>query len=360
MLRPHLLLPPLAAAALATAPAAAQDAATAAATTNTAAVTTATNAAIASDSGMISGTVSDDDDAPLDGVRVRLECGCMAAPQERVTDSRGTFVFSDLAPGSYTLRAYPDSGAAIVHEAALADGGLTELTVIVTAAEGPKKRPTEGQAHRLGPDRHAEDHDHHPKEIWGGVHVGLVFAPFRDQSPLSPQTNRLTADQLNPWSGAIRGIDMRWQTFDLDRHHFPRTIGFFRSGFRKGSITFDDEGIAGQPTSLEALTVPLFFGGNLYLFRDFPVRPYAGLGAGFDVMRLAYQREGGGAYRDVSLRIGFEVHAGIEVRISNYIAITGEVTQLWSARRKLSDLPDVSNESFTALLGVAGAFPMRR
>ena len=349
MLRPYLLLPPLAA-ALAATPAAAQDAAT----------TAATSAAIAADSGMISGTVSDDDDAPLEGVSVRLECGCMAAPQERVTDSRGTFVFSNLAPGSYTLCAYPDSGAAIVHEAPLADGGLTELTVIVTAAEGPApKKPSEGQAHRLSADRHAEDHDHHPKEIWGGVHIGLVFAPFRDQTPLSPETNRITADQLNPWSGAIRGIDMRWQTFDLDRHHFPRTIGYFRSGFRKGSITFD-EGAAGQPTSLEALTVPLFFGGNLYLFRDFPVRPYAGLGAGFDVMRLAYQRGDAGAYRDVSLRIGFEVHGGIEVRISNYIAITGEVTQLWSARRKLNDLPDVSNESFTALLGVAGAFPMRR
>ncbi|MEZ4380422.1 MAG: carboxypeptidase-like regulatory domain-containing protein [Nannocystaceae bacterium] len=354
MLRPHLLLPPLAA-ALAAAPAAAQDPAPAP-------PTAMTSAAIASDSGMISGTVSDDDDAPLADVTVRLECACMAAPQERTTDSRGTFVFGNLAPGSYTLRAYPDSGAAIVHEAALADGGLTELTVIVAAVEGPKK-PTDDQAHRLGPDRHAEDHDHHPKEIWGGVGVGLVFAPFRDQSPLSPETNRITADQQTPWSGAIRGVDVRWQTFDLDRHHFPRTIGFFRSGFRKGSIDFKEgaEGpVAGQPTALEVVTVPLFFGGNLYLFRDFPVRPYAGLGFGFDVMRLAYQRADAAAFTDMSLRIGFEVHGGLEVRISNYIAITGEVMQLWSARRRLSDLPDVSNESFTALLGVAGAFPMRR
>jgi len=336
-------------------------------------------ATAATTSGMISGVISDDDtNAAISGASVVLECTCLAGPREQTTDARGTFVFDGLSAGAYTLRVSTDAQSAadpIVREASLADGGLVEVQV--TVAGEPGLQPTEGQAHRLGREHHGHDHDddddddddHHDKvkhrhQIWGGLGVGLVFAPFgRGGEELSPTSNRITSNQLSPWTGSLRGIDLRWQTFDLDEHHFPRTIGYFRSGFSKGSTHFgaDAEGFStGEPTHLDVLTVPLFFGTNLYFLRDFPVRPYAGLGVGFDIMRLDFERAGSRNYIDTSARIGFEVHAGLEIRIANYLALTGEVMQLWSARRRFDTLPDVSNENFTALIGITGGFPMRR
>ncbi len=328
-----------------------------------AASTSPSPAPLAASSGMITGIITDDSTGTaLDQATVVLECACLERPRQQTTDARGTFVFDGLDAGAYTLKV-TSHGEAAVHEAPLPAGGLVEVAVTVADAPGPK--PTESQAHRLS---HDPDHDHdeveHRHEVWGGLGVGLVFAPTAsDGDDLSPTGNRITTNQLSPWTGAMRGVDLRWQTFTIDRHHFPRTIGYFRSGFARSSGSFRPgaEGFSqGQPTDLEVLTVPLFLGSNLYLFKDFPVRPYAGLGFGFDIMRLGYDRADAGRYVDVSARIGFEVHAGIEIRIANYLALTGEVMQLWSARRRFDVLPDVSNESFTALIGVTGAFPVRR
>lgn len=338
--------------------------AVAAPTTTTTTATVAGPSPADSNPGMITGVITDDSSgAALGGATVVLECECMDRPREQTTDTRGTFVFDGLDAGAYRLKV-TSHGEAAVHQAPLPAGGLVEIAVTVAEATPPLK-PTEGQAHRLSKD---PDHEHdeikHRHEVWGGLGVGLVFAPFAtDGDDLSPTSNRVTTNQLSPWTGSMRGIDLRWQTFDIDKHHFPRTIGYFRSGFARSSGTFQPgvEGFSqGQPTELEVLTVPLFLGGNLYMLKDFPVRPYAGMGFGFDIMRLGYERANSERYVDVSARIGFEVHAGIEIRIANYLALTGEVMQLWSARRRFDILPDVSNESFTALVGVAGAFPVRR
>jgi hypothetical protein len=167
---------------------------------------------------------------------------------------------------------------------------------------------------------------------------------------------------MQPGSGPVRGIDLRWQDFSAPHGRKPRWIGYFRSGFYRSAATFAPAGASyepGQATAVEVLTVPLFFGGNHYLFRDFPLRPFAGLGFGFDVMRLRYTRQDG-VYSDISARIGFELHAGLEARFTNHLAISAEVMQLWSARRKIADLPDVSNETFAAVLAVTGAFELPR
>ncbi|MCB9568894.1 MAG: carboxypeptidase regulatory-like domain-containing protein [Myxococcales bacterium] len=342
--------------------AAAQEATTTTTTTTTTSSTSTSSAAVAGSSGMITGVVSDEQDRGLGGVVVAIECGCLPGSQERITDENGVFVFEDLPAGKYTIKAFQAGESAAVRETALAGGGFVQVDVSVAGSQALA-------AHHHDDDDDDDD-DHHGRrrhhdrhEFWGGVSIGLVFSGSRAPGSLAADQSRITTNQLTPWSGPVRGIDVRWQTFDVNRGRFPRTIGYFRSGFARGSTDFHPGGageVDGQATSLEVLTVPLFLGGNLYLFRDFPVRPYAGLGFGFDIMRLAFTRRGQPDFVDTSARIGFEIHGGIEVRITNYIALTGEVTQLWSARRRLPGLPDVSNESFTALLGVAGAFPIHR
>jgi len=202
-----------------------------------------------------------------------------------------------------------------------------------------------------------------PQRLWGGITLGLAFAAERPRDQLSTTASRIEVNHMQPLSGPLRGVDLRWQDFTAARGRSPRHIGYFRSGFYGASAAFTPDGptfLPGQATAVEVLTVPLFFGGNHYLFRDFPLRPYAGLGFGFDVMRLRYTTQGGGVYSDVSARIGFELHAGLEARFTNHLAISVEVMQLWSARRRLPGLPHVSNETFAAVLAVTGAFELPR
>ena len=105
------------------------------------------------------------------------------------------------------------------------------------------------------------------------------------------------------------------------------------------------------------VTVPLFVGGNVYLFKRSPVRPYGGLGFGLDILKMKYRRHDRESKIDTSARIGFELHGGIEARISNFVSVTGEVMQLWSARRRLGNLPDFSNTGLTFMVGVSFNFP---
>src|SRR5690606_9980253 len=90
-----------------------------------------------------------------------------------------------------------------------------------------------------------------------------------------------------------------------------------------------------------------------------PVRPYAGMGAGFDVMRIRYRRSAADDYVAVGLRIGFELHGGSDIRISTYFGLLGEVRQLWSARIKTgSALPDVGATGFTVISGLKFGIPV--
>ncbi|MCX4244403.1 caspase family protein [Paraliomyxa miuraensis] len=205
---------------------------------------------------------------------------------------------------------------------------------------------------------------------WGGVFLGVPITPFSPRGGFSPSKERLTANDMEaclvPRSGEacqqVRGLDLRWQLFDV-RHkaRFPRTLGFFRSGYEAGRTTFErsDGFTSGDATRLTYVAVPLWVGGNLYLFDSFPLRPYAGLGFGLDVIRLDYDRFDASRLVDTVVRPGFELHAGLELRITNYVSLTGEIKQQWSARKKIAGVPDLANEGVTIITGVAIGFPLR-
>jgi hypothetical protein len=205
---------------------------------------------------------------------------------------------------------------------------------------------------------------------WMGLRVGSVLTPYRAGSPTAP-SKRVTSNQaracLDPldarYCGSLRGFDLRVEMFEArGRKAYPRWLVFFRTGYAAGRFAFEPgdaaEGFGpGDPRALAYQAVPLFFGGNLYLFEKFPIRPYGGLGFGFDVLRLQYRRHEAADRIDASARIGFELHAGLEARITNYVSLNAEVMQLWSARRKMGDLPHYSNEGLTFIGGVSFAIP---
>ncbi|MEM6291150.1 MAG: hypothetical protein AAGA54_07785 [Myxococcota bacterium] len=214
-------------------------------------------------------------------------------------------------------------------------------------------------------------HHHGHDETWGGLYFGTVVSPFRIVEPTNPSW-RMTSNQaqscLDPsggrYCGNLRGFDTRLVLFEADdRRDYPWAVGYFRTGYTGGRIAFNPRGadgfVEGEARNLSYMAVPLFFGGNFYAFNSFPIRPYAGMGAGFDIVRLQYDRHDVGGISDASARIGFELHAGLEARITNYISLSAEVQQLWSARRKLSGVPDFSNEGFSIVTGVTVAIPSR-
>jgi hypothetical protein len=58
------------------------------------------------------------------------------------------------------------------------------------------------------------------------------------------------------------------------------------------------------------------------------------------------------------LRIGFEMHGGIDVRITNYFGLFGEVRQLWSAKLRAEGLPAFSNTGFSVITGLKIGIPV--
>jgi hypothetical protein len=214
--------------------------------------------------------------------------------------------------------------------------------------------------------------DESQSSTWMGVRLGSVVTPYRHTGPIRPG-KRITSNQaracLDPldvrYCGNVRGFDLRIEMFEApSRSSFPRWAVFFRTGYNAGRFSFDPASTetgfgSGDPRALAYHTVPLFFGTNVYLFDKFPIRPYGGLGFGFDVLRLQYHRHEAQDRLDASARIGFELHAGLEARITNYVSLNVEVMQLWSARRKIPGLPDYSNEGLTFMGGVAFAIPTK-
>jgi hypothetical protein len=202
---------------------------------------------------------------------------------------------------------------------------------------------------------------------WAGMGIGTIVSPFGASGRIPVDgvsrmiTNSFTGDIGNGDARALRGFDVRWQLFTVGpENKFPRAVVHFRSGYSAGraeltrAMTTD-----GQATALRYGNVPLFVGANFYPFANFPVRPYLGFGAGFDILRLAYRRQASEALVDVSARLGFALHAGFEARITNYVAITAEVMQQWSMRRRLGGVPDLSLEGFGITTGVSVAIPVR-
>ncbi len=206
---------------------------------------------------------------------------------------------------------------------------------------------------------------------WFGLSLGAVASPLGRGGEFTPGS-RVTSNPfracLDPMKqkhcSSLRGFDVRLQFYRAkDAWEYPRWIGYFRSGYGAGVAKFDPrEGARiakGDATSLAYYAVPLFFGGSVYAFKRFPIRPYAGAGLGFDVVRLHYTRKDARPIDDASLRFGFELHAGIEARISNVVALTAEVQQLWSVRRKLPGVPDFSNTGLTVMAGLSISIPSR-
>lgn len=216
------------------------------------------------------------------------------------------------------------------------------------------------------------EHEHEHDETWGGLFVGTVISPYRIAAPTRPSWRMTSNDAqacLDPSGGKlcgnVRGFDTRLVLFEAkDRGDYPRAIGYFRTGYTAGRIAFNPanqlDGFGeGEARNLSYFAVPLFFGGNVYFLKNLPVRPYAGMGAGFDVLRVHYDRQDARDVSDASARIGFELHAGLEARITNYVSVSAEVQQQWSARRKLAGVPDFSNEGFSVIAGVTLAIPTR-
>jgi hypothetical protein len=207
---------------------------------------------------------------------------------------------------------------------------------------------------------------------WGGIFFGTVVTPFDPAGRIRLSPKRVTSNQfrgcLSPFVDeactALRGFDLRWQYFNAGgKDPYPRFLWHFRTGYHAGRADFlpEDDAVGfttGQATALGYFSIPLFLGANVYLFDDFPLRPYAGLGFGLDILRLQYERQGEPIRTNVSARIGFELHAGIEARITNHVALTAEIQQLWSARKKLGNVPDFSNTGFTVITGIAAGFKL--
>jgi hypothetical protein len=258
-----------------------------------------------------------------------------------------------------------------VVETTEADGDTKKVVIVEAKADEAK--------HEIVEEIVEEHHHHRDREIkWLGLHAGAIFAPGGGTGRVGSGQQRLRQNQFKACAdpagttacGYIQGLDLKVQMFETDSAwRYPRFVGYFRTGFEQGRVHVEagPEGFApGQATRVDYTSVPLFLGGSVYLFDEFPVRPYGGLGFGFDVLRLDYRRADGEGRRteqarlvDASARIGFELHAGLEVRISNYISLNAEVMQLWSARRKLPALPDYSNTGLSVLAGVTVGIPVR-
>lgn len=249
------------------------------------------------------------------------------------------------------------------------EDGKKEKIATVEAEEG-KDVVVEIQREKEADD----DHWWNSGTTWGAISLGTIVTPFDPEGAIRLDPRRVTSNQfrgciaplLSTDSGctAFRGFDLRWQIFRTrPDEKYPRLLGYFRTGYTAGHADFRNGGEPippGKPTELAYMTVPLFLGGNIYAFDNFPVRPYAGLGFGFDILRVDYTRRDMARLTDVSMRIGFELHAGIEARITNYVSLFGEVMQLWSARKRIPGLPDFSNEGFTVITGISIGIPLHK
>ncbi len=225
------------------------------------------------------------------------------------------------------------------------------------------------------------DSDTAAERTWGGLFFGTVLTPQNPEGRLDADAGRvdssdyrgcLSPDGPNACS-VLRGFDLRWQLFRTTaKKKYPGWMGYVRTGYTAGHAVFPPEIPMGEvlapgtATAGSYVAVPVFLGGNVYVFDNFPLRPYAGMGFGFDVVRMRYERAEAATRTITKARIGFELHAGLEARITNHVALSAEVMQLWGARKRFDGVPDFANRGFSMVLGVAVGFglhdskPVRR
>ena len=216
-------------------------------------------------------------------------------------------------------------------------------------------------------EAHADAHEDDDGPWWGSRWGALAFgtqlgvgAP--EQSP-DGAARTLSAGDTQPWMGQVRGFEMSWHSFQLSRRDpYPGSDFFFRTGYVQGDTALSAATGSRTPNALSYQSVPLFFGFNGYLFDEFPLRPYAGAAVGLDVMHLRYSFDDAmnrADRTDVSARLGFELHAGLELRMTNHFAVQAEFRQLWSDTRELSGLPDFNQDGLSATLAVQVALPFQ-
>lgn len=206
---------------------------------------------------------------------------------------------------------------------------------------------------------------------WLGLQSSVALSPVPSTGRVERQERLLDANRfracLYPHQGrtcgVVKGFDFQLQLFQArGTHDRPRVIGYVRSGYGAGRVSVEPrEGGSrvGDATAVQYLAVPVWLGVSAYAFPRFPVRPYGGMGVGVDVLRLEYARHEQARLVDVTTHAGVEVHAGIEGRISNHIALHAGVMQQWSSRRRIIGVPDVSTTGLTILAGVTAAVPTR-
>ncbi len=243
-------------------------------------------------------------------------------------------------------------------------------------AESEVQAPSADEALETEVIVESDDEDDPLDRTWGGLFFGTVVTPQNPEGILDSGAARvdssgfkgcLSPDDRSACS-ALRGFDLRWQIFRTTaRKKYPGWLGYLRTGYAAGHASFPrtiEEGLpegtdlppAGTATQASYVAVPVFLGGNIYVFDNFPLRPYAGLGFGFDVIRMRYERTEAATRRVTKARIGFELHAGIEARITNHVALSAEVMQQWGARKRFDGIPDFSNRGFSMVFGVAVGF----
>ncbi len=248
---------------------------------------------------------------------------------------------------------------------------------VVEVVQTTKKEVTPAPAKVKCDCEEDEPDDWRHSTWWAGLSVGTIITPFAPGGEVEWAT-RVTSNQFSgtlvpKWPNkvpALRGLDLRIHGFRIGKSKYPTWLVYFRTGFGSGYAEFlrEDGFEPGMATALSYVNVPLFFGTSFYPVKNFFLRPYFGLGFGLDVIKLAYDRSnalypqtvGQAPLERVVARPGFELHAGIEARITNYVALTAEIMQLWSARKKIDNAPDFSNEGFTIITGISVSIPVIR
>lgn len=213
-------------------------------------------------------------------------------------------------------------------------------------------------------------HEATPEPVWWlGLQSNVALSPIPASGRVGREERSLDANRfracLQPYEGrtcgVVKGFDFRLQLFQAaGTHDRPRVIGYLRTGYGAGRVSVEpreDGRRAGDATAVQYLAVPIFVGASAYAFPRWPVRPYGGLGVGVEILRLHYSRFEQARLVDATVRPGFEIHAGVEGRISNHIALHASVMQHWSTRRRLIGVPDVSTTGLAILLGVTVAVP---
>lgn len=203
---------------------------------------------------------------------------------------------------------------------------------------------------------------------WFGLSLGAVTMPM-SRGGLLPARERMGVNPMRACLGGgdrrictpLRGADLRLQFFGVDAPAlYPRMVGYLRTGYETGGAMLQPTAtgpVPGEATSIAYSAVPVSVGFNLYAFKRFPVRPFVGVGAGADVVRLRYTRRDEAALRKTFASPSVEVHGGVEVRIANYVALTAEVRQQWGGRKKLAGVPDFTNTGFALITGLTVSVP---